>query len=79
MFQGRHPQKEGGWGEIIPWLVRIREEGTLTQPQPLPAEGNVSYPQLFPGNGGRLYAVWTQFGDRGPEVMLCRGRQVGAN
>lgn len=73
MFQGRDPKTDDGWGPSKPWVLRVNTDGSFTKPEALPGN-NVSYPQLFAGTGGRLYAVWTQFGDQGPEVMLCRGR-----
>jgi hypothetical protein len=29
---------------------------------------------LVKGNGGRVYATWTEIGEEGSNVMLCRGR-----
>ncbi|QPJ60471.1 MAG: exo-alpha-sialidase [Candidatus Nitronauta litoralis] len=75
IFQGRYPDKQDGWGAAIPWVTRVTAEGKTTKPQALPAgENGIAYPQLFPGNGGRLYAVWIEFGKKGPQMMLSRGR-----
>jgi hypothetical protein len=76
IFQGRDPIQEGGWGSDKAWLVRINSEANIhSSPSPLPSTGgSVSYPYLFKGNGGRIYAMWTEIGDKGPHVILCRGR-----
>ena len=75
IFQGRDPDLEGGWGLDKPWLVRISEDGKPSNPEPLPSSiGGVAYPYLYIGNGGRVYATWTENGDDGLHVVLCRGR-----
>ena len=75
IFQGRDPTENEGWGREGAWLVRINEEGKASDPVPLPSTGgSVAYPYLFPGNGGRVYATWTEIGDKGSNVVLCRGR-----
>jgi len=75
IFQGRDPNKSGGWGREKAWLVRIQSGNKVSKPSPLPSTGGgVAYPYLFKGNGGRLYATWTEIGEEGPQVMLCRGR-----
>jgi hypothetical protein len=77
IFQGRDPEEKGGWGPDRAWLVRIGADGAATQPELLPsAGGGVSYPQLFMGNAGRVYATWTEFKEGEPNVVLCRGRLV---
>ncbi len=80
IFQGRFPDKQDGWGAAVPWVTRITGEGVTTEPQALPAgEHGIAYPQLFPGNGGRLYAVWIEFGKKGPQMVLSRGRTASGN
>ncbi|MGP0566637.1 sialidase family protein [Nitrospina sp. P1_D6] len=75
IFQGRDPNLEGGWAPAKAWVVKASADGALTAPQALPTKGNgVAYPYLFFGNGGRVYATWTEFSEQGPEVILCRGR-----
>jgi hypothetical protein len=75
IFQGRDPNKGGGWGRDKAWLVRISGNNNISKPSPLPSTGaSVAYPYLFKGNGGRVYAMWTEIGEKGPLVMLCRGR-----
>ena len=75
IFQGRDPNKKGGWGRDKAWLVRIDENNNASQPTALPSSsGNVAYPYLFKGNGGRLYATWSEIGEHDSSVMLCRGR-----
>ena len=77
IFQGRDPIQEGGWGRDKAWLVRINSEAILSSPSSLPSTGSgVAYPYLFKGNGGRIYAMWTEIGEEGPHVILCRGRIV---
>ena len=77
IFQGRDPIKEGGWGRDKAWLVRINSEVDLSSPSSLPStDGGVAYPYLFKGNGGRIYAMWTEIGEEGPHIILCRGRIV---
>lgn len=80
IFQGRYPEKQDGWGAAVPWLVRIASDGSPSQPQALPAgENGIAYPQLFPGNGGRLYAVWIEFTKKGPQMILSRGRTASGS
>ena len=75
IFQGRDPILEGGWGRDKAWLVKVSSDINISFPSPLPSTGKgVAYPYLFKGNGGRIYAMWTEIGDEGPQVMLCRGR-----
>lgn len=75
VFQGRDPVLEGGWGRDKAWLVKISSDVNFSSPSPLPSTGKgVAYPYLFKGNGGRVYAMWTEIGEEGPQVMLCRGR-----
>ena len=77
IFQGRDPIQDGGWGRDKAWLVRINSEANLSSPSSLPSTGGgVAYPYLFKGNGGRIYAMWTEIGEEGPHVILCRGRIV---
>ncbi len=81
VFQGRDPDKQDGWGPAVPWLVRVASDGTSsTNPQALPTGKNgIAYPQLFPGNGGRLYAVWIEFTKKGPQMVLSRGRAASGS
>ena len=75
IFQGRDPILEGGWGRDKAWLVKVSSDINISSPSALPSTGKgVAYPYLFKGNGGRIYAMWTEIGDEGPQVMLCRGR-----
>lgn len=77
IFQGRDPNIKGGWGSNKAWLVRVFADGTVTKPESLPSSGGgISYPKLFIGNAGRVYATWTEFKDGEPNVVLCRGRLV---
>jgi len=75
IFQGRDPNQSGGWGREKAWLVRVKSDNEISKPSPLPSTGDgVAYPYLVKGNGGRIYATWTEVGQEGPQVMLCRGR-----
>ncbi len=75
IFQGRDPDSEGGWGVIQPWVIKISKEGAFSKPLPVPYLGDsVAYPYLFSGSGGRVYATWTEIGEKGAKVVLCRGR-----
>ena len=75
IFQGRDPNQSGGWGREKAWLVRVESNDEVSQPAPLPSTGGgIAYPYLVKGNGGRFYATWTEIGQEGPKVMLCRGR-----
>jgi hypothetical protein len=77
IFQGREPSIDNGWGNIRPWLMKISETGTPSQPEKLPSFGDsVSYPLLFVGSGGRVYATWTELAEGGQKAVLCRGRLV---
>jgi len=75
IFQGRDPNQSGGWGREKAWFVRVKSDNEISKPSPLPSTGDgVAYPYLVKGNGGRIYATWTEVGQEGPQVMLCRGR-----
>ena len=75
IFQGRDPNQSGGWGREKAWLVHVKNDNEISKPSPLPSTGDgVAYPYLVKGNGGRIYATWTEVGQEGPQVMLCRGR-----
>ena len=75
IFQGRDPNQSGGWGREKAWLVQVKNENEISKPSPLPSTGDgVAYPYLVKGNGGRIYATWTEVGQEGLQVMLCRGR-----
>jgi hypothetical protein len=75
IFQGRDPKQGGGWSREQAWLVQINAKAGISNPLPIPSTGGgVAYPYLFKGNGGRVYAMWTEIGEEGPQVMLCRGR-----
>ena len=77
IFQGRDPHLQGGWSREKAWLVKISSDGNTSKPLALPtAGGGVFYPQLYKGNGGRVYAVWTDLDEEGSKVMLCRGRVI---
>ena len=75
IFQGRDPNQSGGWGREKAWIVQVKSDNEISKPSPLPSTGDgVAYPYLIKGNGGRIYATWTEVGQEGPQVMLCRGR-----
>jgi len=75
VFQGRDPKSADGWGVIRPWLLKISGEGKISRPEMVPFLGDsVAYPYLFKGNGGRIYATWTEISESGPKAVLCRGR-----
>lgn len=76
IFQGRDPSIDDGWGNAKAWFVRVKhQEGQVTTPTALPSNGgSVSYPMLFPGNAGKIYALWTEMTEQGSQVVLCRGR-----
>jgi len=75
IFQGRDPVLKGGWAPARAWVTRISSNGKYAVPESLPTMGEgVVYPYLFLGNGGRVYATWTEVGEKGPRVVLCRGR-----
>jgi hypothetical protein len=75
IFQGRDLAIKGGWAPAQSWVTRISASGNQSVPESLPTlGGGVVYPYLFMGNGGRMYAIWTELGDKGPYVVLCRGR-----
>lgn len=75
IFQGRNPESDDGWGVIRPWLVKIAGDGTPGTPRKVPFLGDsVAYPYLFAGSGGRIYATWTEIGEKETKAVLCRGR-----
>jgi hypothetical protein len=75
IFQGREPDTNNGWGNIQPWLIKISDNGKPSKPEKLPFLGDsISYPSLYAGSGGRIYATWTEIGENGPKAVLCRGR-----
>ncbi len=75
IFQGRDPDSKDEWTKVSPWIVNITNKGKFSSPAQLPSLGDsVSYPSLFSGTGGRVYATWTELGENGPKTVLCRGR-----
>lgn len=75
IFQGRDPESNDGWGVIRPWLIKIANDGTSSAPRQVPfLGGSVAYPYLFAGSGGRIYATWTEIGEKETKAVLCRGR-----
>lgn len=75
IFQGRDPEFDDGWGVIRPWLVKVAGDGTSSIPRKVPFLGDsVAYPYLFLGSGGRIYATWTEIGEKENKAVLCRGR-----
>ena len=75
IFQGRDSKSGDGWGNIRPWILKISSDGSFSEPEPIPfLGGSVAYPYLFVGSGGRIYGTWTEISDKGPQVILCRGR-----
>ncbi len=80
IFQGREPGIDNGWGSIRPWIMKISGTGKPSQPEKLPSLGDsVSYPLLFAGSGGRVYATWTELAEGGQKAVLCRGRLTKFN
>jgi len=75
IFQGRDPGSKDEWAKVSPWVISITSEGRFSSPAQLPSLGDsVSYPSIFPGTGGRVYATWTELAENGPKTVLCRGR-----
>ncbi len=80
IFQGRDPGVARGWGPIRPWVTKIAANGEFSEPEKLPFLGNsVSYPLLFSGTGGRVYATWTEHSKDGQKAVLCRGRLTNSS
>lgn len=75
VFQGRDPDTGGGWDPQKTWLIRVSAEGKPSTPSALPSTGGgVFYPRIFPGTGERIYVTWTEMGESGSKLVLCRGR-----
>lgn len=74
VFQGRDALKSDGWSPIRSYLVEIR--GTrASHVEAVPGnQASISYPVLGVGTAGRVYVAWTEKGDQGGSVVLCRGR-----
>lgn len=75
VLQGRNPDERGGWGHTRSWLIRTPANEQATVPVKIPFVGtSASYPRIFIGNAGRIYAIWTDMDIEGQRVVLCRGR-----
>ncbi len=75
IFQGRERDRDDGWAKIRPWIMKISATGRWSQPEKVPFLGkSASYPSLFAGTGGRIYATWTERAEDGQKAILCRGR-----
>lgn len=75
VFQGRDASSREGWNPIQPYVTEIR--GTsISLPQPVPGnQKSIDYPALAVGTAGRAFIAWTENGDQGSNIALCRGRR----
>ncbi len=76
LFQGRDGSHGESWSPIQAYLTEIR--GTeMSQPRPVPNDQkSVSYPTFGIGTAGRLFIAWTEPGQQGSNIVLCRSRRV---
>ena len=76
VFQGRDPQKHGGWSGIGVYLVEIGSDGKLSEPMAVPGiTSSAMRPTVTAGLGGRLYVAWNGEVDGQPAVYLSRARR----
>ncbi|HTO75497.1 MAG TPA: sialidase family protein [Thermoanaerobaculia bacterium] len=80
-FQGRDPDRRGGWAPIGGYVVEIRPDGTFSAPEALPAPANhssVNRPIVSAGPNGRVLVAWTGTEAGKQTIFLERGRRWGA-
>jgi hypothetical protein len=76
VFAGRDPSDKDGWGPVRPYLVEINETGALLEPIAIPIAGrSISYPAIAASTLGRVFVAWTEATEKGPQVLLSRGRR----
>ena len=78
VFQGRDPQKQGGWSGIGVYLVEIAADGRLSEPTTVPGiTSSAKRPTVTAGLGGRVYVTWSGEANGQPAVFLSRARRSG--
>jgi hypothetical protein len=78
VFQGRDPAEKEGWGPVRAFLAEINDNGAVSAPSVIPgSRKTVQYPAVVAGTVGRVFVAWTEATDKGPQVMLSRGRKGG--
>lgn len=76
-FQGRDPDKDGGWSAVAPYVVDISPNGSLADPQPVPGVlGPVMRPAIGMGTGGRIFVAWTTTDAGQTSVVVSRARRL---
>jgi hypothetical protein len=72
VFQGRTPA-DGNWIRLQPFVVRVEDDGRISQPVPVPTAGeSASRPHAAVANGGRIFVVWSNSAKG--TVEMARGR-----
>ena len=75
-FQGRDPDKKGGWDKTGVHLVEIRADGRPGPPVAIPGmQSSAARPTVAAGTGGRVHIVWTGTHEGKPAVFLSRARR----
>ena len=72
IFQARDPRAGEGWSHLVPYLVRIREDGTASEPLAVatPANADATYPYAVARDGQSLFVTYAL----GTKAILLRGR-----
>jgi hypothetical protein len=77
IFQGRDPEKRGGWDKTSAFVVEIDTNGNLSSPTEVPgAPMAVIRPTLVAATNGRLFTAWTSLLNGKLSVFLARGRRT---
>jgi hypothetical protein len=74
-FQGRTAKKAGDWSVTQPFIVRIDQDGSVSQPVAIPTATAATYPDVAMGSGGLVYAAWTRTQGDASAIVLARGRR----
>jgi len=72
VFQARDPQTGGGWSHLVPYIARIRDDGTTSAPQPIAAPGTSDgiYPYAVSRDAQSTFVSYTL----GQRAAILRGR-----
>ncbi len=75
IFQGIDANSNRRDTSVKAWVVKITSEKKITLPQPIPNnELDVTYPHLFEGKEGWVFALWTTLTNRGSEIIMANGK-----
>jgi hypothetical protein len=78
VFQGRDPAEKEGWGPVRAYLAEVYDNGAVSALSVIPGSRKTAqFPAVVAGTVGRVFVAWTEATDKGPQVMLSRGRKGG--